>query len=168
MYERGLWQTEHDPAQQTTSSERPFHVGLRRSFHDIFRDIFNRPLLIWRLKAIYFGRDAFWRFDDFVKIRTYRKKTYCLKALRIHPEMFWFQNGLWGPDEYLPYSKNKMYSKFKNVFIWYHINTCPFYETGPKRTSGKLSYGPKVGSPLNVASESDVLWTTLAEWDSHE
>ena len=33
-----------------------------------------------------------------------------------------------------------------------------------KRTSGKLSYGPKVGCPLNVTSESDVQWTTLAEW----
>ena len=36
---------------------------------------------------------------------------------------------------------------------------------GRKRTSGKLSYGPKVGRLLNVTSEYDVLWTTLAEWD---
>ena len=35
---------------------------------------------------------------------------------------------------------------------------------GRKRTPWKLSYGPKVGHPLNVTSESDVLWTTLAEW----
>ena len=35
---------------------------------------------------------------------------------------------------------------------------------GRKRTSGKLSYGPKVGRPLNVTSENDVLRTTLAEW----
>ena len=35
---------------------------------------------------------------------------------------------------------------------------------GRKRTSGKLSYGPKVGRPLNVRSEYGVLWTTLAEW----
>ena len=35
---------------------------------------------------------------------------------------------------------------------------------GRKRTSGKLSYGPKVGRPLNVRSICDVLWTTLAEW----
>ena len=36
---------------------------------------------------------------------------------------------------------------------------------GRKRTSGKRSYGPKVGRPLNVTSECDVLWTTLAEWE---
>ena len=35
---------------------------------------------------------------------------------------------------------------------------------GGKGTSGKLSYGPKVGRSLNVTSESDVLWATLAEW----
>ena len=35
---------------------------------------------------------------------------------------------------------------------------------GRKRAPGKLSYGPKVGHPLNVTSECDVLWTTLAEW----
>ena len=34
-----------------------------------------------------------------------------------------------------------------------------------KMTSGKLSYGPKVGHPLNARSECDVLWTTLALWD---
>ena len=33
------------------------------------------------------------------------------------------------------------------------------------RTSGKLSYGPTVGRPLNVTSECEVLWSTLAEWD---
>ena len=33
-----------------------------------------------------------------------------------------------------------------------------------KRTSRKLSYGPKVGRPLDVTSDCDVLWTTLAEW----
>ena len=38
--------------------------------------------------------------------------------------------------------------------------------SGRKRTSGKLSYGPKVGRPLNVTSICDVLWTTLAEWVS--
>ena len=32
------------------------------------------------------------------------------------------------------------------------------------KTSGKLSYGPKVGRPINVTSECDVLLTTLAEW----
>ena len=37
--------------------------------------------------------------------------------------------------------------------------------SGRKRTSGKLSYGPKEGRPLNVVSECDVLWTTLAEWE---
>ena len=41
--------------------------------------------------------------------------------------------------------------------------------TGRKMTSGKLSYGPKAGRPLNVTSEYDVLRTTLAEWDAeHE
>ena len=37
---------------------------------------------------------------------------------------------------------------------------------GLKKASGELSYGPKVGRPLDVTSEYDVLWTTLAEWDS--
>ena len=35
---------------------------------------------------------------------------------------------------------------------------------GRNRTSGKLSYGPYVGRPLNVTSVYDELWTTLAEW----
>ena len=35
---------------------------------------------------------------------------------------------------------------------------------GRRKTSGKLSYGLEVGRPLNVTSECDVLWTTLAEW----
>ena len=36
---------------------------------------------------------------------------------------------------------------------------------GRKRTSEKLSFGPKLGRPLNVTSKCDAQWTTLAEWD---
>ena len=35
---------------------------------------------------------------------------------------------------------------------------------GRKRTSGKRSYGPNVGRLLDVTTECDVLWTSLAEW----
>ena len=35
--------------------------------------------------------------------------------------------------------------------------------SGRKKTSWKLSYGPKIGRPLNVTSECDVLWTILVE-----
>ena len=33
-----------------------------------------------------------------------------------------------------------------------------------KLTTWKLSYGSKVGRPLNVASECNVLWTTFGGW----
>ena len=39
---------------------------------------------------------------------------------------------------------------------------------GRKRTSEKCSYGPKLGRPLKVAFERDVLWTNLAEWERFE
>ena len=41
---------------------------------------------------------------------------------------------------------------------------------GHKKTFAKLTYGSKVGRPLNVTSECDVLWTTLAKslWDNLE
>ena len=50
----------------------------------------------------------------------------------------------------------------RRVRVWLanHIIRTP----GRKRTSGKLSYWPKVGRPLNVTSECAVLLTTLAEW----
>ena len=36
---------------------------------------------------------------------------------------------------------------------------------GRKRMSGKLSYGPEVGRPLNVTVGCDVLWPTLSDWE---
>ena len=35
---------------------------------------------------------------------------------------------------------------------------------GRNMTSGKISYKPKVGRPLNVTSECDVLGTPLVDW----
>ena len=51
------------------------------------------------------------------------------------------------------------------VRIGRDVNDTYFIRSRRIRTSGKLSYGPKEGRPLNVVSDCDVLWTTLAEWD---
>ena len=49
--------------------------------------------------------------------------------------------------------------------VWIGRTNDVLRTSGGKRTSGKLTFGPKLGRPLDVMSEKDVLWTTLAEWE---